>query len=179
MRQMWKSWLLLLPLLASCALLHPYSRPDAAAPNLYRGSISTTDTTSAALQPWRTIFTDAPLQKLLEEGLNQNLDLRIAVTRIQRAEANLAQSRAAFLPSLSARASATEARVSNSNTGVGTTTGSGTTGTGTGTTTDPSSVVTSRFSQQYLLTLSSSWQADGWGKLRSTKRSYVAALLQS
>lgn len=128
MRKLW----LLLPLLASCAVLHPYSRPDAPAASLYRG-VSTTDTTSLALQPWRTIFTDAQLQKLLEEGLNQNLDLRIAVTRIQRAEANLAQSRAAFLPSLSAQARATEARVSNSNTGVGTVTGTGTSGTGTGT----------------------------------------------
>jgi multidrug efflux system outer membrane protein len=156
------------------------------------------------------VFADAQLQKLLAEGLAQNLDLRIALTRIQRAEANLAQSRAAFLPSLSVRASATEAR-SNGSTGVGTVTGTGTGGTGTGigtgtggtgtgtggtgtgtgtggtgtggtgtgTTTDPSTVVTSRFNQQYLLTLSSSWEADVWGKLRSTKRSYVAALLQS
>ncbi|MDO7849253.1 TolC family protein [Hymenobacter sp. M29] len=200
-----KLWFWLLPLLASCATLHPYKKPDEAAANLYRG-VSTTDTTSVATMPWRAVFADAQLQKLLEEGLNQNLDLRIALTRIQRAEANLAQSRAAFLPSLSARGTATVARVSNGNTGVGTVTGTGTTGTGgtgtggtggtgtggtgtggtggtTGTggtgTTDPSAVVTSRFSEQYLLTLSSSWEADVWGKLRSTKRSYVAALMQS
>ncbi|MDO7852617.1 TolC family protein [Hymenobacter convexus] len=207
-----RPWLWLLPLLASCATLHPYKKPDDAAANLYRG-VSTTDTTSVATMPWRSVFADAQLQKLLEEGLNQNLDLRIALTRIQRAEANLAQSRAAFLPSLSARGTATVARVSNGNTGVGTVTGTGTTGTGgtgtggtgtggtgtggtgtggtggtgtggTGTggttgTTDPSTVVTSRYSQQYLLTLSSSWEADVWGKLRSTKRSYVATLLQS
>ncbi len=35
--------------------------------------------------PWRAVFADAPLQKLFEEGLNQNLDLHIADTRIQRA----------------------------------------------------------------------------------------------
>ncbi|MBC8085060.1 MAG: TolC family protein [Hymenobacter sp.] len=196
-----KAWLLL-PLLASCAALHPYGQPDAAAPTLYRG-VNTTDTTSIATLPWRTVFADAQLQKLLEEGLNQNLDLRIALARIQRAQANLAQSRAAFLPSLSSRASASLSESSNSNASVGTITGTGTTGTGTGgtgtgtggtgtgtggtgtgtgTTTgtsDPSGVVSSRFSQQYLLTLSSSWEADIWGKLRSTKRSYVAALLQS
>ncbi|MFD1469410.1 efflux transporter outer membrane subunit [Hymenobacter caeli] len=199
-------------LLGACAALHPYQGPNAAAPNLYRGA-GTADTASIATMPWRAVFADAPLQKLLEEGLSQNLDLRIAVTRIQRAQANLAQSRAQFLPSLSARGSATESR-SNNNTGVGTitgtgTTGTGTTGTGTGTgtggtgtggtgtgtggtgtggtgtgttgtgTNDPNAVVTSQFNQQYLLTLSSSWEADIWGKLRSNKRSYVAALLQS
>ncbi len=40
-------------------------------------------------------------------------------------------------------------------------------------------MVNGRFNRQYLLTLSSSWEADVWGKLRSNKRSYVAALLQS
>ena len=47
-----------------------------------------------ATLPWRAVFADAPLQKLFEEGLNQNLGLHIADTRIQRAQANLAQSRA-------------------------------------------------------------------------------------
>ncbi|WP_158022725.1 TolC family protein [Hymenobacter coccineus] len=204
----WGPWLAL-PLLAACGVLHPYQGPEAAAPTLYRGVAAGADTATIATQPWRAVFADAQLQKLLEEGLAQNLDLRIALTRIQRAEANLAQSRAAFLPSLSVRGSATEAR-SNGTAGVGTITGTGTggttgtgtggtgtgtggtgtggtgtgtggtgTGTGTGTTTDPSTVVTSRFNQQYLLTLSSSWEADVWGKLRSNKRSYVAALLQS
>jgi len=39
--------------------------------------------------------------------------------------------------------------------------------------------VTGGTAHQYLLGLSSSWEADVWGKLRSTKRSYVAAVRQS
>ena len=88
------SWPLLGPLLlGSCVVLHSYQVPDAAAPNLYWG-VGTTDTNNIATLPWRAIFADAPLQKLFEEGLNQNLGLHIANTRIQRAQANLAQSRA-------------------------------------------------------------------------------------
>jgi len=60
----------------------------------------------------------------------------------------------------------------------GGTTGGGTTGGGT-TTTDQSTIVTGSSPRQYLLALSSSWEADVWGKLRSNKRSYVASVLQS
>ncbi|MFD1875433.1 efflux transporter outer membrane subunit [Hymenobacter bucti] len=68
--------------------------------------------------------------------------------------------------------------------GTGTGTGTGGTGTGTGgtgttTTTDQSSIITGGASHQYLLGLSSSWEADVWGKLRSTRRAYAASLMQS
>lgn len=59
--------------------------------------------------------------------------------------------------------------------GTGTSTGS----TGTTTTTDQSTIVTGGASHQYLLGLSSSWEADVWGKLRSTRRAYAASVLQS
>ncbi len=63
--------------------------------------------------------------------------------------------------------------------GTGTGTGTGTGSTGTTTTTDQSTVVTGGASHQYLLGLSSSWEADVWGKLRSTRRSYAASVMQS
>ena len=69
----------------------PGPRRSRAQPLLGRGH---TDTNNIATLPWRAVFADAPLQKLFEEGLNQNLGLHIADTRIQRAQANLAQSRA-------------------------------------------------------------------------------------
>jgi multidrug efflux system outer membrane protein len=68
--------------------------------------------------------------------------------------------------------------------GTGTGTGTGGTGTGTGstggtTTTDQSTIVTGGAAHQYLLGLSSSWEADVWGKLRSNRRAYAASVLQS
>jgi NodT family efflux transporter outer membrane factor (OMF) lipoprotein len=203
---------LLLLAAGSCQLLHPYQRPETATTGLYRDA-ATTDTTTLASRPWQQLFTDPLLQKLITEGLANNRNLQVAVARIEQAQALLAQSQAAFLPSLNGRATTTLSRTRGAfvgtNAGGGTTTtggtttggttpgggttgggttgggstGGGTTGGGTTTTgtttTDQSTIVTGGSPCQYLLGLSSSWEADVWGKLRSNKRSYVASLLQS
>jgi multidrug efflux system outer membrane protein len=213
---------------SGCGILHPYGRPDTATSGLYR-DLNPTDTTSLANRPWQQLFTDPLLQKLLAEGIANNRNLKVADARIAQAQALLAQSRAAFLPSLSGRATTTLTRtggafvstgVGGGSTTVGGTTGTGTGGTGTGgtgtggtgtgtggtgtggtgtggtgtggtgtgtgtggtgttTTTDQSTVVTGGAAHQYLLGLSSSWEADVWGKLRSTRRAYAASVLQS
>jgi len=209
---------LLLLAASGCGILHPYGRPETATTGLYR-DVATTDTTSLANRPWQQLYTDPLLQKLIAEGLANNRNLQVADARIAQAQSLLAQSRAAFLPSLNGRATTTLSRAggafvstgtggSSTTTGTGTTgtgTGTGTTGTGTGTTgtgtgtgtgttgtgttgtgtttgtttTDQSTIVTGGAAHQYLLGLSSSWEADVWGKLRSTRRSYAAAVLQS
>ena len=213
---------------SGCGILHPYGRPDTATSGLYR-DLNPTDTTSLANRPWQQLFTDPLLQKLIAEGIANNRNLKVADARIAQAQALLAQSRAAFLPSLSGRATTTLTRTGGAfvSTGVGggsttvggttgtggtgtggtgtggTGTGTGGTGTGTGgtgtggtgtggtgtgtgtgstgttTTTDQSTVVTGGAAHQYLLGLSSSWEADVWGKLRSTRRAYAASVLQS
>jgi len=136
--------------LAACKVIKPYRRPDNVAGNgLYRDT-TITDTTSIANIPWRQFFADSLLQNLIEEGMRNNLDIGIAVARIHEAEANFRQSKEAFYPSLLANADGSLQK----NPGV------------------PSS-------QTYEAYLSSSWQVDIWGKLRSTKKAELAALLQS
>jgi multidrug efflux system outer membrane protein len=51
--------------------------------------------------PWRTLFTDAYLQKLIEQGLKTNTDLETARQKVKEADATMSKSRQAFLPSLS------------------------------------------------------------------------------
>jgi len=203
--------LLLLAAGSGCGILHPYGRPDVTTTSLYR-DVAPTDTTTLATRPWQQLFTDPFLQKLIAEGLANNRNLQVADARIAQAQALLAQSRAAFLPSLNGRATTTLSRAGGAfvSTGTGgstTTTGTGgstgTTGGSTGTpgtpttpgmpttpgtpgtpttgttTTDQSTIVTGGAAHQYLLGLSSSWEADVWGKLRSTRRSYAANVLQS
>jgi NodT family efflux transporter outer membrane factor (OMF) lipoprotein len=101
--------------------------------------------------PWNKVFTDPALQKLIGEGIANNLDLKIAYSRIQQSQAYYAQSRAAFLPSLDATASAGLSKLA------------GATGT----------------IKQYQLGLSSGWEADIWGRLSSTRRANLASLLQN
>lgn len=141
---------LLLITIAGCKVTKPYQMPANASPNgLYRDT-TITDTTTLAQVPWRQLFTDTLLQGLIQEGVNNNLDLKIAVARIHQAEANFRQSKAAFFPSLSATASGSLQKSAG----------------------NPST-------QVYEAYLSSSWQVDIWGKLRSARRAELAALLQS
>lgn len=145
--------LLLLAALAipACKVTKPYSRAkNIAGRGLYRVDTTITDTTTIANIPWRKFFTDSLLRNLIAEGINNNLDLGIAVARINEAEANFRQSKKAFYPSLLANATGSFQK----NTG------------------NPSP-------QTYEVFLNSSWQVDLWGKLRSAKRSELDALLQS
>lgn len=142
-------------LLASCKVTQPYERPAVRTQGLYR-DVAATDTTSLADTPWDRLFPDTLLQRLIAEGIANNLDLKTAMTRIQAAEANLAQSKMAFFPSVTGNGATSVAKVPN-----------------------VPSAATGFASRQYQLYVNSSWEADIWGKLRSTKRSYVAALLQS
>lgn len=129
---------------------------------LYRSTTSGDSATMATL-PYKLLFADTILQGLIAEGLRENLDLKIAMQRMNEARENLQQSKAAFLPDLSAGANVTRSK---------------------------SSANAQDLPQQYAgafpltttiyqASLSTSWEADIWGKLKSSKRSYLAAFLES
>src|SRR5471030_1032891 len=86
--------------LCSCNLRQAFVRPAVKTDSLYRGVINP-DTASIASISWMEMFKDRNLQALIREGINNNCDLKIAVARMKQAEANLLQSKAAFLPALS------------------------------------------------------------------------------
>ncbi|MHC8948833.1 efflux transporter outer membrane subunit [Sphingobacterium hungaricum] len=150
-----KSWIILFSILIlmleSCKVVQPYQQPSVDHPDVFR-HVPNSDTTSIASIPWRTIFTDQKLQALIQEGIENNLDLKIATARVKAAQANLAQSKVAFYPNLSANASVTYQKV-NAN--------------------------MINMNQPYQLSASSSWELDIWGKLSSLKRASLAAFLQS
>ena len=54
---------------------------------------------SMATLSWREVFTDPYLQQLIDTALVRNTDLRIARLNIDQAQANLLQSKLAYLPS--------------------------------------------------------------------------------
>ncbi|MHA4896552.1 efflux transporter outer membrane subunit [Pedobacter sp. PWIIR3] len=145
--------------LASC-VSKKYERPKLNSNGLYRDQ-TTTDTTTIANLPWKTLFADPTLQTLIQQGLNENLDLKQAVERIKIAEATLYQSKAALLPSLSADLSVTDAKQSKAALNF------------------PAGVNINTETQTYRAQLSTSWEADIWGKLGSAKRSAYASLLQT
>jgi len=137
-----------------------YERPALNSNDLYR-DVTQTDTATIANLKWKDLFSDATLQGLIEQGLNGNLDLRQAVERINIAEATLRQSRSALLPSLSGDLSAADNKQSRAALNF------------------PPGINIPLETQLYRAQLSTSWEADIWGKLSSAKRSAYASLLQT
>jgi multidrug efflux system outer membrane protein len=123
--------------------------------NLFR--TSATDSTSIADIQWQSLFTDVVLQQHINESLQNNLDLKIALQNIDASNALLKQSKAGYLPTLTANASLTHQELSKN------------------------SQFGRLFSSidQYELSARLAWEADIWGKIRSTKRAALAQYLQT
>lgn len=150
----------LISVLASCKITKSYKSPDLNTNNLFRDHLST-DTTTLANRKWQSLFSDTVLTGLIEEGLNRNLNLQTAIQQMIEAEATLRQSRAAFFPTLSASADVTRSKSSLASLNF------------------PAGISINTLTTAYQAQLSTSWEADIWGKLRSAKRAALAGYLSS
>jgi len=73
---------------SGCAAVGPnYRRPEMAPPATFRGVTDTQTAASLADEPWWQVFSDEALQTLIRDAIAHNLDLRIAVARVQEARA--------------------------------------------------------------------------------------------
>ncbi len=151
--------LLLAFTLQSCFVAKNYDRPDLLEiDRLYRTDHVATDSALTAVLSWKELFTDPLLSEYIEEGLQNNLDIRIALQQIAAAESYMKQGKMGYLPSLDAKASMTHQELA------------------------PNSQFGSFFSgsiEQFELTGNLSWEADIWGKIRSNQRATQASYLQS
>ena len=100
--------------LQSCFVAQDYVRPDLDAETqaLYRTENLPTDSVSIADVSWKNLFTDQYLQQYIEEGLQNNMDVRIALQQILAAQAYAKQGKAGYLPSVSVGANATHQELS-------------------------------------------------------------------
>ncbi|MDQ7917168.1 efflux transporter outer membrane subunit [Mesonia sp. MT50] len=144
-------------LLVSCFAAKDYEQPEIIKDENFRTDSLPQDSITMADVSWKDLFTDAVLQQHIDEGLQNNIDIRVALQQIIAAEAYLKQGKAGYFPSLSGNASLTHQEVS-SNSQFG----------GLNSSLD-----------QYELSANLSWEADIWGKIRSNKRAYEAGYLQS
>ena len=140
-------------ILGSCSTPQHFLRDNISTTGLYGGA-ETSDSLTLGDKPWREIFAESHLQKLITEGLQSNPDLQIAVQKVLQSEAYFSQSKAALLPSLSLGANGNYTR-------------------------NPESIYPSGpvESGTYQIGAEASWEIDIWGKLRSSKRAAYANLL--
>lgn len=89
--------------LPSCGIYKKYQPSTTVETEIY-GTDSITKAyigdTSWAKQSWREIFIDPQLQTLIDTALVRNTDLQVARLNIQQAQANVLQSKLAYLPSI-------------------------------------------------------------------------------
>ncbi|WP_051285421.1 efflux transporter outer membrane subunit [Aequorivita capsosiphonis] len=144
--------------LQSCFVAKEYTRPETVVESQnFRTDQLPQDSLSMATMSWKEIFTDPILQNYIEEGLNNNMDIRIALQQIAIAEAYVKQGKAGYFPTLNGTATAAHQEFSASSQYAGQTSSA----------------------NQFEVAGGLSWEADIWGKIRSTKRASDATYLQS
>lgn len=82
---------------SGCGVFKEYSRPEMPQTDNVFG-MECSDTACIAEIGWRDFFTDPMLQQLIEKGLENNADARIAAKKVIEAEASMDAARYAFLP---------------------------------------------------------------------------------
>ncbi|MBA2482334.1 MAG: efflux transporter outer membrane subunit [Planctomycetes bacterium] len=97
--------------LGGCGPGRDYREPEIAAPARWQGP-EAADESSAPLSRWWTSFGDDRLDRLIVLALEENLDLRLAVARLDEARARRGVVRWAQLPEIDARGSAERRRYS-------------------------------------------------------------------
>ena len=145
--------------LQSCFVAKNYQRPEVVVDESYfRTDSLPQDSLTMAEVSWRELFTDPYLTSHIETGLENNIDIRIALQQIIAAEAYLKQGKAGYLPTIDATGQVTYQELARN----------------------------SQFGSffdgaitQYELTGGLSWEVDIWGRIRSTKRAFEASYLQS
>jgi multidrug efflux system outer membrane protein len=100
-------------LLAGCTLGPNYQRPTGPVPEVWRGGSAAPEPASLADLAWWELFQDDELRRLVQTATEANKDLRIAVTRVDQARAQLGVIRSDQFPELNAGGSATTNRISD------------------------------------------------------------------
>jgi multidrug efflux system outer membrane protein len=145
-------------LLSACSVTKTYKSPLVQTDGLYRDQ-QTTDSATLADMPWQSVFSDEKLKGLIQKGLDQNVNLKNAIENILQAQATLSQSRLALFPTLNASADYTRSKQSPAALNF------------------PSGININTLTNTYKLSLSTTWEADIWGKLSSAKRAALASYL--
>lgn len=153
--------------LQSCFVAKDYEQPEIVKDEYYHTDNISKDSLNMANVSWTKMFTDPVLQDYIEKGLQNNIDIRVAIQQILAAEAYVKQGKAAYFPTLSGDATFTRNYFSeNGQLGLQL----GNSGAG------GSSI---SYLDNYQLAGNLSWEADIWGRITSAKRAFQAEYLQT
>jgi multidrug efflux system outer membrane protein len=139
-----------------CTMAPEYKRPESPVPSkwpagkayIYAEDAGYESAPAASSLSWREFITDTRLQKIIENALKNNRDLRVAILNVERAEAYYGIQRAELLPSVNALGGWSRQHVPA----------------------DLSSTGTAMTSERYDVNMGiASWEIDLFGRIRSLK----------
>ncbi|HMF72138.1 MAG TPA: TolC family protein, partial [Flavitalea sp.] len=168
--------LLFITIVAACNVAKDNVKPEAPLPAKFRNDNSTAsaapltidtnnvsgDSGIAAIS-WKSFFRDPVLQQLIDSALLKNYDMQLAIKNIETAQLLLKQSRWGYVPDLSLQVSGASNRPSdNSLNGL-----------------SASQFLKTTHVEDFSASVSLSWEADIWGKIKNRKAAALAGYLQS
>jgi len=154
-------------LVVGCKVGPNYKRPVADIPDSYRQTLApdiaaVTSAPSIGDSQWSTIFEDSVLQRLIQEALDNNLDLRIAAKRVLQAQAQVGIARSDQLPSVGGSAGYSALQIPSSLAG-----------------TKSDGTPANSFYRGGGPSISAAWNLDFWGLYRRQSEAARAELLAS
>jgi len=156
----------LLFVISACNVSKDIQTPKPALPDAFRNSatVATGDTASIADLQWKSFFTEATLQNLIDSAIAKNYDMQIAVKNIEASQLLFKQVKWNNVPTVDLNVTASSERPSNNSL-------------------DGLSLseynIGSSFINDYSANVAVSWEADIWGKIRNQSKSALAAYLQT
>ena len=150
-------WSLGLLLLAGCALGPDYQRPAVPVPDTYRDAGANTAVRSVGDDSWMDVYTDPQLRALIGQALERNLDLKLAVARIDQARALAGEARLSLLPTIYEVGGISRTKSAKDSLLPG----------------------APRVSSSEQVSVTVAYELDLWGRLRRTSESARAALLST
>jgi multidrug efflux system outer membrane protein len=147
--------------LSGCQMMGlDYLRPKQALPEVYQEAVPAASSAEAVSNAWWMLYQDAVLNELIDSASKNNTDIKIAVARIEEADAYLREIGAALFPQVNVESNASRYRVTESG----------------------AIPITSGMSpnrSNYNVKLSAGYEIDFWGKLRRAQESAKAQALGS
>ncbi|MDR2837970.1 MAG: efflux transporter outer membrane subunit [Azonexus sp.] len=144
--------------LAGCAIGPDYQRPATTLPENYPEAGQTT-AAAAVNNRWWTLFADATLNDLVDQALKNNADVRLAIARIEQAEAVARETGSLYFPEIDVEAGSSNSQLSSK--------------------TATWNAAMPRISHSRRAALTTSYEFDVWGSARRANEAARANLLAS
>lgn len=146
-----------LALLTGCAVGPDYRRPSVTVPDAFRTVAAVPAGASVAEQDWQSVYDDPRLRELIASALRNNLDLKVAVARVDQARAALGATRLRYFPTIDASGQVTRSKASL----------------------DALLPGAARFQDSEQAVVTAAFELDLWGRLRRAGESARATLLST